>query len=241
MATPRKRNGKSSEKRASILDPVLHRALRLQSVETARSVSELINDAVRDELAEDASDLAAFDISKEPELVRDAYGRDRFGQGCLLARRLVEHDVRFVEVVLDGWDTHNENFEAMEEKCPVLDRALATLLADLDTRGLLEETLVVWCTEFGRSPGAQNSQGRDHHPFGFSVWLAGGGIKGGTVHGATDELGFHAVENRHYVTDLHATVLHLLGLDYERLTFRFNGRDQSLVNNLGSIVHDVIA
>jgi uncharacterized protein (DUF1501 family) len=114
------------------------------------------------------------------------------------------------------------------------------LLADLKRTGMLDDTLVVWGSEFGRTPGAEGSAGRDHHPYGFSVWLAGGGVKKGVVHGATDELGFHAVEDRHYVTDLHATVLHLLGIDHERLTYRYSGRDFRLTDVHGHVVKDIL-
>ena len=140
----------------------------------------------------------------------------------LAARRLVERGVRFVQVFHGGggagaWDAHGGLKANHMQLCAQVDQPIAGLLKDLKQRGLLDETLVVWATEFGRTPGAQGGDGRDHHPYGFSVWMAGGGIKGGVVHGATDELGFHAVENRHYVTDIHATVLHQLGLDSRRL------------------------
>lgn len=152
----------------------------------------------------------------------DMYGLNQdptrnFGQQCLVARRLVERGVRFVQIYDDGWDAHTQLKNNHSTRCAVVDRPIAALLKDLKQRGLLDETLVVWTTEFGRTPGAERSDGRDHHPYGFSVWLAGGGLKRGVVHGATDELGFHAVEHRHYVTDLHATILHQLGLDPRRL------------------------
>jgi hypothetical protein len=146
-----------------------------------------------------------------------------FGQQCLAARRLVERGVRFVQIFhgsnggAGAWDAHSNLKNGHAALCGQVDRPIAGLLKDLKRRGLLDETLIVWGTEFGRTPGAEGSDGRDHHPYGFSIWLAGGGIQGGTVHGATDELGFHAAEDRHYVTDLHATVLHLLGLDSHRL------------------------
>ncbi|MEM7164672.1 MAG: DUF1501 domain-containing protein [Planctomycetota bacterium] len=172
-----------------------------------------------------SSDLAAFDISQEPDAVRDAYGRDRFGQGCLLARRLVEHDVRFVEVVLDGWDTHNENFEAMEDKCPVLDRALTSLLVDLDTRGLLEETLVVVATEFGRTPEIKiDRNGRDHFPKAFSALLAGGGVRGGMRWGKTDPSGNEVIDDPVSVQDLNATIGSALGLPLDHTVFSPSGR-----------------
>jgi uncharacterized protein (DUF1501 family) len=167
-------------------------------------------------------------FEEENEATRKLYGLDQettkpFGQMCLTARRLAERGVRFVQVFhgqnggAGKWDAHSKLKKTHAELAAQTDRPVAALIKDLKQRGLFEDTLVVWCTEFGRTPGAQGSDGRDHHPYGFSVWLAGGGIKGGTVHGATDEIGFHAVEDRHYVTDIHATVLHQLGLDPRRL------------------------
>ena len=141
----------------------------------------------------------------------------------IAARRLVERGVRFVQIFhgsnggAGAWDSHSGLKAGHANLCQQVDQPIGGLLKDLKRRGLLDETLVVWASEFGRTPGSQNGDGRDHHPFGFSVWMAGGGIKGGIVHGATDELGFHAVEDRHYVTDIHATVLHQLGLDSRRL------------------------
>jgi uncharacterized protein (DUF1501 family) len=146
-----------------------------------------------------------------------------FGQTCLGVRRLVERGVRFIQIFhgsnggAGAWDAHSGLRAGHTKLSAEVDKPIAGLLKDLKRRGLLDETLVVWGTEFGRTPGAQGSDGRDHHPFGFCGWLAGGGVKGGVVHGATDELGFHAVENRHYITDLHATVLHQLGLDARKL------------------------
>ena len=168
------------------------------------------------------------DLGPETDRTRSLYGLDRdatrpFGQLCLTARRLVERGVRFVQIFhgsnggAGAWDAHRNLKSGHAALCEQVDRPIAGLLDDLKQRGLLDETLVVWATEFGRTPGTQGSDGRDHHPFGFSVWMAGGGIKGGVAHGATDELGFHAVEHRHYVTDIHATVLHQLGLDSRRL------------------------
>jgi hypothetical protein len=167
-------------------------------------------------------------FTAESPATQALYGLDRdttrpFGQLCLAARRLVERGVRFVQVFhgsnggAGAWDAHGGLRQNHSTACAQVDQPIAALLKDLKRRGLLEETLVVWASEFGRSPGAQGSDGRDHHPYGFSAWMAGGGIRGGGAHGATDELGFHAVEDRHYVTDIHATVLHQLGLDPRRL------------------------
>jgi hypothetical protein len=193
----------------------------------------------------------AFDINREPEHVRAAYGTTNFGQQCLLARRLCEHGVRFVEVMYLGkdqnqpWDTHSNNDEGQRKLCADADRATAALLTDLKQRGLLEDTLVVWGGEFGRTPYAEpqknGKHGRDHHHTGFSMFLAGGGVKGGLMHGATDELGMHAVENRVHVHDLHATLLHLLGLDHERLTYHYSGRDFRLTDVHGRVVREVLA
>jgi hypothetical protein len=169
-----------------------------------------------------------FRLDQESRAVQTLYGIDQgttrpFGQLCLAARRLVERGVRFVQIFhgsnggAGAWDAHSGLKNGHSALCGQVDKPIAGLIQDLKQRGLLDETLVVWGTEFGRTPGAQGSDGRDHHPYGFSCWLAGGGIKGGIVHGATDELGFHAVEDRHYVTDLHATVLHQLGLDPRKL------------------------
>jgi hypothetical protein len=163
----------------------------------------------------------------EDESTQRLYGLDQdvtrpFGQQMLAARRLAERGVRFIQVfhgegAAGAWDAHSGLRANHASLSAQVDKPIAGLLIDLKRRGLLDETVVVWTTEFGRTPGAQGPDGRDHHNYGFSVWMAGGGIRGGIVHGATDELGFHAVENRHYVTDIHATVLHLLGLDSRRL------------------------
>jgi Protein of unknown function (DUF1501) len=168
-----------------------------------------------------------LNFKEEGATTEKLYGLDQkntksFGQVLLTARRLVEKGVRFVQVFhgegKNRWDAHSELQKTHSELCAEVDKPIAGLLKDLKQRGLLEETVVVWATEFGRTPGVEGAKGgRDHHPFGFSVWMAGGGIKSGLVHGATDELGFHAVENRHYVTDIHATVLHQLGLDPRKL------------------------
>jgi hypothetical protein len=169
-------------------------------------------------------DVISF--KQESEETKRLYGIDNevtrpFGEVCLAARRLSEKGVRFVQVYHGGagnaWDSHKDLKKNHGELSSKVDKPIAGLLKDLRQRGLLEETIVVWATEFGRTPGAENSNGRDHHPFGFSTWMAGGGIKGGIIHGSTDEIGFHAVENRHYVTDIHATILHQLGLDPKRL------------------------
>lgn len=172
-----------------------------------------------------SSDLAAFDLNQEPDSLRDAYGRDSFGQGCLLARRLVEHEVRFIEVVSGGWDTHDQNFERLEEKVPELDRALSALLGDLEARGMLEETLVVLATEFGRTPDiVAGRDGRNHYPKAFTCLLAGGGVRGGQRYGKTDAEGREIIENPVTVPDFNATIAHALGLPIEQELFSPSGR-----------------
>jgi hypothetical protein len=190
--------------------------------------------------------LMQFD--QETEETQRLYGLNEgvtkpFGQLCLAARRMVEQGVRFVQVFhgsnggAGAWDAHGDLKKNHGDLCKQVDQPIAALIRDLDRRGLLDETLVVWGTEFGRTPGAQGT-GRDHHPFGFSVWLAGGGIKGGVVHGATDPLGFHAVEHRHYVTDLHATVLHQLGVDSHQL--EVPGRKRLEIEH-GQVIREILA
>jgi hypothetical protein len=194
-----------------------------------------------------------LDISGESAATRKMYGVDEettrsFGRQCLMARRLVERGVRFIEVTppavvgANRWDQHDKIKEGHEKMARATDQPIAALLKDLKGRGLLDQTLIMWGGEFGRTPVAQGtSTGRDHSPFGFSMWLAGGGVRGGTLYGATDEYGFHAVENRVEIHDLHATMLHLLGMDHKQLTYRFGGRDMRLTDIHGEVVHDIIA
>ncbi len=179
----------------------------------------------------------ALDVSKETTQVQQLYGFDNpttrpYGARCLMARRLVERGVRFVQVFMAGqpWDAHNNAAATTRSCCDQTDQPVAALLTDLKQRGLLESTLVFWGGEFGRTPGAQGKDGRDHHPYGFSVWLAGGGIKGGQAYGATDDFGYRAVTDRCSTADLHATMLHLLGLDYRQVSYRRNGRDERLTD-----------
>ena len=188
-----------------------------------KDYSKVYEEAVR---LMDSKDLAAFDISEESDEVRAAYGDDRFGQGCLLARRLVERGVRFVEVVSGGWDTHSENFDRMGDLCPPIDRALASLLSDLDARGLLDETMVVLTTEFGRSPDIVQDRnlGRNHYPQAFSALMAGGGIKGGRAYGKTDGEGRKIIENPVRVEDFNATIAYALGLPLEFKLYSPSGR-----------------
>ena len=191
-------------------------------------------------------DVINFDT--ESEVTKKLYGLDQketkpFGEQLLAARRMSERGVRFIQIMHGGgaagaWDQHSKLKEKHSELAMQVDKPIAGLLKDLKQRGQLEETLVVFATEFGRTPGTQGSDGRDHHPYGFSVWMAGGGVKGGVVHGATDELGFHAVENPHYVTDIHATILHQLGLHSHTLEVPGHKR---LDQDFGSVIGEVIA
>lgn len=189
-----------------------------------------------------ASDV--FDIRKEPESVREEYGSTPFANGCLLARRLVERGVRYVHVYYgpgQPWDDHKEIEKNLRERCPNMDQAAAALIRDLKRRGLLDETLIVWGGEFGRTPVSESGDGRDHNPYGFTMFLAGGGVKRGLVYGASDDFGFKAMENRMSIHDLHATVLHLMGINHERLTYRYAGRDFRLTDVFGVVAKDLIA
>jgi hypothetical protein len=185
----------------------------------------------------------AFDVSNESDTTQKAYGTGQFANGCLVARRLVERGVRMVQVYYGSgqpWDAHG-NIMDHKRDAGQSDQAIAALIKDLKQRGLLNETLIVWGGEFGRTPTAQGSKGRNHHNTGFTTWVCGGGVKRGHVHGATDELGVNAVENRMDVHDLHATMLHLLGLDHEKLTYRYSGRDFRLTDVHGNVAHEIIA
>jgi hypothetical protein len=192
----------------------------------------------------------AFDLSRENAATHTLYGTDQpetelFGRECLLARRLIERGVRFVQLfdapANNAWDQHSGLRENLPPRCRAIDRPVAALLTDLKSRGLLEDTLVLWGGEFGRTPTAEGTNGREHHPFGFTMWLAGGGIKGGMVHGATDEYGWHAVQDKVHVHDLHATILHLMGFDHTKLTYRFGGRDYRLTDVFGHVVEPILA
>jgi hypothetical protein len=186
----------------------------------------------------------AFDLNHETQRTRDAYGTGDFSNGCLLARRLVERGVRFVQVYYGNgqpWDTHAGHNETVPKLCQTIDQPIAALLADLKQRGMLEETLVVWGGEFGRTPTSENGNGRDHNHHGFTMWMAGGGVRGGMTYGETDEFGFKAVVDKMHVHDLHATMLHLLGLNHEELTYRHAGRDYRLTDVYGRVVQEIIA
>ncbi len=194
-----------------------------------------------------------MDLSSEGQATRALYGMEAkfeqtriYAAQCLIARRLVERGVRFVELTCpqvqgDRWDQHSNLKQGHERNALAVDQPIAGLLTDLRQRGLLDETLVVWAGEFGRTPFAQGADGRDHNPFGFTLWMAGGGVKGGTVYGATDEFGYKAIENRLEIHDLHATMLHLLGVDHTQSTFRFGGRDMRLTDVKGHVITDLLA
>jgi hypothetical protein len=198
-----------------------------------------------------------MDISKEPDYIHEMYGtepgKSSFANNCLLARRLVERDVRFVQLFDWGWDSHGtDKYTALEDgfrdKCRQIDQPMTALVKDLHQRGLLDETLVVWGGEFGRTPMQENRSGkempftgRDHHTEAYTVWMAGGGVKGGVTYGETDEIGYYGVKDRVHVHDLHATILHLMGMDHKKLTFPFQGRDFRLTDVAGELVKGVLA
>ena len=194
-----------------------------------------------------------LDLSKEKATTKSMYGLDAkfkntrtFGRNCLLARRLVERGVRFIELTCSGgngdrWDQHSKLKDGHHKNALSVDQPIAALLKDLRQRGLLESTLVVWSGEFGRTPFAQGRNGRDHNPFGFTTWMAGGGVKGGIAYGATDLFGYKSIENRVEMHDLHATMMHLMGLDHEKVTFRFSSRDMRLTDVHGHVIKPILA
>ena len=185
-------------------------------ITATKAYSDMYKDAIK---LMSSKDLQAFDLNKEPESMKDLYGESTFGQGCLLARRLVENNVRYVEVNLGGWDTHQNNFVRVPEQAGYLDQGLAALLRDLETRGMLDETLIVLATEFGRTPTINQNAGRDHYPKAFSGFLAGGGIQGGQVYGKTDEGGANVIENKVTIPDFNATIAYALGLPLGQVVY----------------------
>jgi uncharacterized protein (DUF1501 family) len=183
-------------------------------------------------------------LNKEPALVRESYGKGHFANGCLLARRLSERGVRFIQVYYGNgqpWDTHRDHNKTTPNLAKAIDQPIAALLGDLKARGLLEETLIIWGGEFGRTPVSENGSGRDHNPHGFMMWLAGGGVQGGMSYGTSDDFGFKAERNKMHIHDLHATILHLLGINHERLTYRHAGRDFRLTDVYGKVATDILA
>jgi hypothetical protein len=214
----------------SELDPEIEARLAQQEMafRMQMSVPELVDTA-----REDASTWELYgDDAKKP---------GTFASSCLLARRLVERGVRFVQLYMRGWDQHGNLPSEMRQQCQAVDRPIAALLTDLRRRGLLDDTLVVWGGEFGRTSTSESGDGRDHNHWGFTMWLAGGGVRGGMTYGATDPFGFRAVEDKVHIHDLHATILHLLGFDHERLTYRHAGRDFRLTDVRGEVVRAVVA
>ena len=190
------------------------------------------------------------DLSSETEATKNLYGIDDpitedFGRQCLMARRFLEHGVRFVQVTHSDsevqWDQHSNLYQGHTKNAAEVDKPIAGFLQDLKSRGLLQDTLVLWGGEFGRTPTAEGNNGRDHNPHGFTMWMAGGGVKSGFAYGATDDYGYYAVENKMHVHDLHATILHLLGIHHERLTFRYAGRDFRLTDVAGHVASDILA
>ncbi len=209
-------------------DPALE--ARIQTMETAFRMQSAASDA--------------FDIRREPQRTRDFYGTGHFANACLLARRLAERGVRFTQIYYGNgqpWDTHNNHNDTVRRLAQDIDQPIAALLTDLKQRGLLDDTLVVWGGEFGRTSTSESGNGRDHNHWGFTMFLAGGGVKGGMTYGATDQFGFRAVEDKVHIHDLHATILHLMGFDHERLTYRHAGRDFRLTDVRGEVVTRVIA
>ncbi|MGL4552313.1 MAG: DUF1501 domain-containing protein [Gemmataceae bacterium] len=219
-----------NDERAAATGPDAALEARIKAMETAYRMQTSATDA--------------FDVRLEPQKVRSAYGDGPFARGCLMARRLSERGVRFVQVYYGNgqpWDTHGGHNDTVTKLYADIDRPIAALLTDLRARGMLDETLVVWGGEFGRTPTTEGGNGRDHNHWGFTAWLAGGGVKGGQAIGATDEFGFRAVEDKVHVHDLHATILHLMGIDHEKLTYRHAGRDFRLTDVHGRVVKAVLA
>ena len=230
----------------AMLDTLAHWNGRFaaERADDSRLAAQLANYELASRMQTAAPDL--INIAGESAATRELYGVDKeptakFGRMCLLARRMAERGVRFIQLYNNDWDGHADNAGNHRANAAATDQPIAALLTDLKGRGLLESTLVVWAGEFGRTPVMQGGGGRDHNPYGFSVWLAGGGVRGGQAIGATDEFGFRAVENKVHVHDLHATLLAALGLDHERLTYHFEGRARRLTDVFGHVVKEVLA
>jgi hypothetical protein len=208
-------------------DPALD--ARIQTMETAFRMQTAASDA--------------FDIRHEPTRIRERYGSGHFANACLLARRLAERGVRFTQIYYGNgqpWDTHTGHNDTVRRLARDIDQPIAALLTDLKQRGLLDETLVIWGGEFGRTSTSESGTGRDHNHWGFTMWLAGGGVKGGITHGTTDAFGFRAIHDKVHIHDLHATILHLMGFDHERLTYRHAGRDYRLTDVSGEVVRPIL-
>ena len=233
----------AQRRRIDLIQSMNHRQLdRLQTDQQMEGVIEAFELAFR--MQTETPKLV--DFKSESKATKELYGigdktTDQFGRQCLLARRFAEAGVRFVQVTLDGWDHHNKIASGIKNLCAKADKPIAGLLSDLKSRGLLDDTLVLWGGEFGRTPHAQNGDGREHNQHGFTMCMAGGGVKGGITHGATDEFGYYGVEGQVHINDLHATMLHLMGLDHERLTFDHHGRPFRLTDVAGNVVEEIIA
>ena len=238
------RNSKRRGVTAETFDHRLNLARKFDSefheqydVKSVRAYTQMYDDAVR---IMTSRDLAAFDLSQEDEMTRERYGEDAFGQGCLLARRLIENDVRAVEVTYGGWDMHNSVFVNAPDRCAVMDQAVSALLDDLDRRGKLDDTVVVLTTEFGRTPRINQNAGRDHYPKAFSSVLAGGGIKGGMVYGSTDEGGENVIENPVKIPDFNATIAYAMGMPLDQVLYSPSKRPFTVAHK-GKPVLDVLA
>ncbi len=239
------------QRRKLQLMETLDRSLLAQTGKQDALESAIANYELAFRMQTAAPELA--DLSQETQATQEMYGLNdswpgtkAFGQSCLLARRLVERGVRFVQITTPGgngdrWDQHDNLKDGHEKNAHSVDQPITALLTDLRARGLLDETLVLWAGEFGRTPFAQGTNGRDHNPFGFTIWMAGGGVKGGMAFGSTDEYGYHAIENKLEMHDLHATLLYLLGIEHTQLTYRFGGRDMRLTDVFGNVVHEIMA
>ncbi len=247
---PTEKNSKLQRNKLDLLN-----RLDAASLEKIGKVDQLESAIANYELAYNMQSVVPelASLNGETEATREMYGMNSsnkntalYGRQCLLARRLLERGVRFIELTCPGvghdrWDQHGNLKKGHEDNAVAVDQPIGALLEDLDQRGMLEDTLVVWSGEFGRTPFAQGSNGRDHNPWGFSLWMAGGGIKGGTIFGATDEFGYKAIENKLEIYDLHATMLHLLGIDHKRLTYRWSGRDMRLTDVHGKLIKGILA
>ena len=228
---------KEFDRRLRLAEAVDKKFVSAYDQKKVKAYSDMYRDAVKLMTSED---LKAFNINHEPADIRETYGDNGFGQGVLLARRLVENNVRFVEVQLGGWDTHTNNFTSVSDRAATVDRALSALIGDLESRGLLDETLIVLATEFGRTPRINQNDGRDHYPRAFSGLIAGGGIKGGQAYGKTDESGSRVIENPVLVPDFNATIATALGLPVGHTLYSPSGRPFKVANN-GEPVMDILA
>ena len=251
------RNISALEKKVGLQEDKLALLREIESKLTERRFdSDLINAAVKNYEMAYRMQMAVpevTDVSKEPDHIKKMYGLEAiynntrtYGAQCLMARRLVEKGVRFIELTINGgngdrWDQHGGLRDGHQKNALAVDQPIGALIKDLKQRGLLDSTLIVFAGEFGRTPFAQGRDGRDHNPQGFSIWMAGGGIKGGTIYGATDEYGYHAIENKLTVHDLHANMLHLMGVDHTKQTFRYGGRDVRLTDVHGEIIPEIMA